>query len=113
MKEFKQKKVNLTAVWGYTMGPGQAEVLIVGKDAEKVRAALKSSGSNFTERTGFYSKGADKPGALLDTLLAISHAGVNLDAANAIAVGGKYGSYFWIKEEDASRTEQALAGKKG
>ena len=112
MKRFKEQKVNLAGVWGYTMGPGQAEVLIVGKDPEKVRAALRSSGASFTERTGFFSKGADKVGALLDSLQVISDAGINLDAANAIAVGGKYGSYFWVKEEDAARAERALGGKK-
>ncbi|MBI4418811.1 MAG: hypothetical protein HY563_08535 [Ignavibacteriales bacterium] len=109
MRTFKEKKVNLAGVWGYTMSPGQAEVLIVGKDAEKVRAVLKSSGASFMERAGFYAKGADKIGALLGSLEALSNAGVNLDAANAIAVGGKFGCYLWVKEEDVQRTEAALA----
>lgn len=111
MKLFKEKKVNLAGIWGYTMGSGQAEALIVGKDAEKVRNVLQSSGASFRQRTGFYSKGADKVGALLETLQALSTAGVNIDASNAIAVGGKYGSYIWVKEEDVSRAEGALGGK--
>ena len=93
------------------MGPGQAELMIVGKDAEKVRAALKGSGATLTERTGFYTKGPDKLGALLGTYESLADAGINLDAANALAVGGKYGSYIWVREEDAARAEAALAKK--
>lgn len=111
MKKFKERKVNLAGVWGYTMGSGQAEALIVGKDAEKVRTALTAMGKSFTERTGFFAKGDDKVGALLNVLQTFSDTGINLDAANAIGVGGKYGSYYWVKEEDAARAEQAL-GKK-
>lgn len=112
MKMFKEKKVNLAGLWGYTMGPGRAEALIVPKDAEKCRAALKNAGKSFTERTGFYVKGTDKVGALLDSLQAFSNGGVNLDAANAIAVGGKFGAYFWVKNENVSSAEKALGIKK-
>ena len=111
MTMLKEKNVNLLGTWGYSMGPGQAEVIFVGDDAEKLRAALSASGKTFTERSGFFSKGADKVGALLESLQAVSDAGLNLDAVNAISIGKEYGVFFWVKEEDADRTEEVL-GKK-
>ncbi len=112
MKMLKEMKVNLVGTWGYSMGPGQAEVIFVGKKPEKLRDALNAAGRAFTERSGFFAKGADKVGALLENLQAISNAGINLDAANAISVGGQYGVFYWVREEDAGRTEEVLGKKK-
>jgi prephenate dehydratase len=108
MTLLKETKVNLAGLWGYTMGPGQAEVLLVAKDDKKLHAALVKAGRQFTQRSAFLLKGTDRVGALLETLRTFAEAEINLEAANAIAIGGKFGAYFWMKEEEIARAERAL-----
>jgi hypothetical protein len=111
MQDLKTKNIALIGLWGYTTQPGKAELFVVPKNPEKLKAAWSASGTLVEERTAFLLKGVDKTGALIKPLEALAQAGVNLSAADGIAVSGNYGSLVWVSPTDVERAAQALGAK--
>lgn len=108
MKDLKAGNLGLTGLWGFATSPGNAELHVVAKNPDKLRDAWKSSGKLAEEGTGFWVKGADKTGVLVKTLEALANAGVNITAIDAIAVGGRYGSFIWVNPADVEKAAKAL-----
>lgn len=111
LKELKSKNLGLAGLWGYSTSEGKAELYVVAKNPDKIRNAWKTSGLLAEEGSGFWLKGTDKTGALLGTLEAMANVGVNIIAIDAVAVGGKFGSFVWVKPEDVERATKALGAK--
>lgn len=111
LKELKSKNLGLSGLWGYSTSEGKAELYVVTKNPDKIRNAWKASGFLAEEGTGFWVKGTDKTGALLGTLEGLADSGVNIIAIDAVAVGGKFGSFVWVKPEDVERAARALGAK--
>jgi len=111
MQDLKSKNLGLTGLWGFATQPGKAELYIVAKNPDKVRKAWQSAGLIAEEGTGFLLKGTDKTGVLVKNLQAIADAGVNIRAIDAIAVGGRYGSFVWVAPADVERAAHALGAK--
>jgi hypothetical protein len=111
MQDLKTKGIGLAGVWAVGAGEGMARVFAVPKTPEKLRAAWKASGQLSEEATGFFLKGADRTGALLKPLEALAAAGVNMDVANAIAVGGRFGCFIFVKAGDVEKAAEALGSK--
>ncbi|MBI3006074.1 MAG: hypothetical protein HYY49_11770 [Ignavibacteriales bacterium] len=111
LKDLKAKNLGLSGLWGYATGEGKAELYVITKNPDKVRNAWKDSGLLAEEGTGFWLKGSDRTGALLGPLEALAKAGVNIVAIDAVAVGGKFGSFVWVKPEDVDRAAKALGAK--
>jgi prephenate dehydratase len=111
LKDLKGKNLGLVGLWGYSTSPGNAELNVVAKNADKVRAYWKATGKLVSEMTGFFLKGTDKTGALLKPLEALANAGVNLTGLDGMAVGGKYGSFVWVKAEDVEKAAKSLGAK--
>jgi len=107
----KMKKVGLLGLSGSAGQPGNSEVYLIVKDVDKIRNALKASGMQFEEGTGFYLKGADKTGALVTTLDTLAKANVNLVGGCALAVSGNYGLFLRVAPDDLQRAAQALGVK--
>lgn len=110
-RELKSKNIGLIALWGYATAPGMAELHVAAKNPDKLRKVWKTSGRVFDEATGFFLKGADKTGVLVKALEPAADAGVNLTAMAAVAVGGKYGAFLWVKPEEIEATAKALKAK--
>lgn len=108
LKDLKSRNLGLTGMWGFASSPGKGELYVVPKNPDKVRAAWKASGMLAEEGTGFWFKGVDKTGVLVKTLEALAEAGVNIVAIDAIAVGGRYGSFIWVNPADVEKAAKAL-----
>lgn len=111
LKNLKSKNLGLLAVWAYGTPQGKTELYLIAKNPEKVKSSLQASGVFVNEGTGFWIKGSDKTGALLKPLEAAANAGVNLAVTHAMAVGGKFGSFFRVAPEDVEKMARALGAK--
>jgi len=110
-KQLKSKNVGLTGLKALGSMPGQTEAYLVPKNPEKLRTTLKKLGVTFEEGTSFFVKGADKTGALVKSLEAMAQAGINIMTTDALAVGGKYGSFFGVQPSDVEKTAKVLGAK--
>lgn len=111
LKDLKAKNLGLGGLWATAADPGWTYLYVIPKNPEKVRNFWKGTPLAPEEGTAFYVKGTDKTGALLKTLESIAQAGVNLVQSDAIAVGGKYGTYFLVAAADVDRAAKALGAK--
>lgn len=99
----KKHDVDLTAVWGFGMGPGNAQVICQPTDPALFRKVAQAEGWKLKAGTAFEITGEDQVGALVELLDRVASKGVNLEAINAVAVSGQYGGCLWAPEgqEDA------------
>jgi prephenate dehydratase len=111
MQDLKAKNIALSGLWGFGTSQGKAHLYAIPKNPEKLRNAWKASGLLAEEGTGFWIKGADRTGALNQSLEALASAGVNIGAIHAIAVGGQFGSFLWVSAEDVNKAAQALGAR--
>jgi prephenate dehydratase len=111
MQDLKAKNIALSGLWGFATSQGKAQLYVIPKNPEKLRDAWKASGLLAEEGTGSWIKGADRTGALNKSLEALSRAGVNIGAIHAISVGGKFGSFLWVKAGDVKKAAEALGAK--
>jgi hypothetical protein len=107
-QDLRSKKIGLIGLGGQDVRPGNAEIHLIARNPDKLRNAWKSSGMNFEEGTGFFVKGADRTGVLVDTLDALAKAGVNIVMSEAMGVGGNYGCFIRVAPADVERAAQAL-----
>lgn len=110
-QDLKSKKIGLIGLGGLGMQGGQAEVCLIARNPDKLRDAWKSSGMNFEEGTGFFVRGSDRTGVLVETLDALAKAGVNIVMSEAMGVGGNYGFFVRVAPADVERTAEALKAK--
>jgi prephenate dehydratase len=110
-QDLKSRKIGLVSLGGQDMEGGRAEVYLIARNPDKLRTAWKSSGMSFEEGTGFFVKGTDRTGVLVDTLDALAKAGVNIVKSEAMGVGGNYGLFLRVAPSDVERTAQALNAK--
>jgi len=111
LKNLKSENIGLNGLWGYSTFGGKGELIVIPKDPRKAKNAWRSTGIPAEEGTGFFQKGTDKTGALLKSLEAIANAGVNIRAIDAVAVGGRYGTFIWVAPEEVEKAALALGTK--
>jgi len=111
LKDLKEKNLGLAGVWASPGEPGWSDLYIIPKDPKKVGNYWRSASVLAEEGTAFFVKGTDKTGALVKTLQAIGQAGVNLIRTHALAVGGKYGTFLFVGQDDIDKTTKALGAK--
>ncbi|MBI3940089.1 MAG: hypothetical protein HY315_04595 [Acidobacteria bacterium] len=107
LQSLKAKNISLAGLWGFGTHGGKATLFVIARNPDKLRKAW-SAGLLAQEGTGFFVTGADRTGALIATLKALAEKGVNIHAIDAVAVGGRFGSFIWVKAEDVERAGQAL-----
>jgi hypothetical protein len=60
-------------------------------------------------KTAFLIRGEDQPGALVEALNKLAHAGINVTSVQAIGSGaGRYGALLWVKPSDLLKASKAL-----
>jgi hypothetical protein len=111
MSELKAKNLGLCGLWGFATHAEKAELFVVPKNPDKLRSMWTASGLLADEGTGFWLKGVDRTGALNKSLEALANAGVNIDSIDAIAVGGRFGSFIWVGPADIEKAAAALGAK--
>jgi hypothetical protein len=111
MQDLKGKNVSLSGLWGFATEPGKAQLYVVAKNPDKLRKAWKELGMLSEEAPGFLVTGTDRPGALLKTLEALAGAGINITAIDAIAVGGKFGSFIRVNTAEVDKAASLLGAK--
>jgi hypothetical protein len=107
-KALQDAEINLRAMWGFGIGGGHAEIIVVPEDPDQFRTHAEDLELEFEERTVFHFTGRDELGALVETIEKIAAAGINVHSFDAIALGGKFGAYCWVADEDRERLNKVL-----
>jgi len=105
---FREAKVNLTASWGYQMGPGEAQAHFFTADADKARQALTKLGKSPKAEPAFWVEDADKIGSYHGVVEKLAKAGVNIEATDAFGIGGKFAAVIFVAEGDVAKAAKAL-----
>ena len=108
LSAFREAKVNLTASWGYQMGPGEAQAHFFAADTDRARQALAKLGKAPKTEAAFWVEDADKVGNYLGVLEKLAKAGVNIEATDAFGIGGKFATVIFVAENDVSKAAKAL-----
>ena len=108
LSALREAKVNLTASWAYQMGPTEAQAHFFAADADRARQALTKLGKGPKTEAAFWVEDADKIGNYLGVLEKLSKAGVNIEAPDAFAIGGKFATVIFVSEGDVSKAAKAL-----
>ncbi|HXH18015.1 MAG TPA: hypothetical protein VNJ07_02940 [Chitinophagales bacterium] len=108
MQALKSKNIGLAGLWGFATSPGKAQLYAVAKNPAKLRGFWRASRLLAEEGKGFFITGNDRTGALNATLESLAKNGINIVAVDAIAVGGKFGSFIWVKPADVKKAAKVL-----
>src|SRR5437763_16644780 len=84
---FREAKVNVTASWGYQMGPGEAQAHFFTADVERARQALTKLGKTPKHEAAFWVQDADQIGNYHGVLDKIAKGGVNIELSDADGIG--------------------------
>ncbi len=107
-RAFKEAGVNIIGSWGFEMGPGHAEAIFYAEDTAKAKDVLTKLDKNPTTGNACFVTGTDKIGTYSELLEKIAAAGVNLNATDAIGVGGNFATLFFAGEKDFPNLCKAL-----
>ena len=105
---FREAKVNLTACWAYEMGPGEAQANFFTTDGERARQTLSKLGKAPKTEAAFWVEDADQLGSYHAVLQKIAQAGINIEATDAFAIGGKFATLIFVNEKDVPKAAKAL-----
>jgi hypothetical protein len=108
VRQLRDARVNLKGLWAFSEGQGKGKILCVPQNSKKFLDGMNKIGLIATKGTVFYTSGADKVGALCKVLDTIEQAGVNLQALDALGLGGRYGAYIWTESSDVETVARAL-----
>ena len=102
--------INFLAFSAFPTAGGQAQLDFVPEEVEKFQQAAKSAGIALSgKKRGFLVDGADRPGAVMETVRKLSEAKINITAMDAVcAGGGRYGAILWVKPADYDAAAKAL-----
>lgn len=105
---FREANVNLTASWAYQMGPGEAQAHFFASDLDRAKQTLTKLGKTPKTEAGFWVEDSDRVGNYHSVLQKIAQAGINIEATDAFAIGGKFATVIFVDEKDVSKTAKAL-----
>jgi hypothetical protein len=105
---FREATVNVTASWGYQMGPGEAQAHFFTSDLDRAKKALSTLGKSPRTEVAFWVEDADKIGNYHTVLDKMAKAGVNIEATDAFGIGGKFATVIFVAEADVPKAAKAL-----
>ena len=108
LSAFREAKVNLTASWGYQMGPAEAQAHFFTADVDRAKQALTKLGKTPKTDPAFWVEDADKIGSYHGVVEKLAKAGVNIEATDAFGIGGKFAAVIFVAEGDVSKAAKAL-----
>jgi hypothetical protein len=104
----REAKVNITASWAYQMGPGEAQAHFFTGDLDRAKKALTKVGKTPKTESAFWVDDADQIGNYHSVVQKIAQAGINIEATDAFAIGGKFATVIFVAENDVAKTAKAL-----
>ncbi len=105
--ELKQRDIELLAIAGWEQ-QGQAVLLLIPADANKLRELATEKGWQLEERPVIYFTGENVTGALVPVMEKLAGAGVNLVQGMAIGAGETYGAVLAVAEADYEKACELL-----
>src|SRR5256712_8179248 len=108
---FREAKVNVTASWGYQMGPGEAQAHFFTADVDRAKQALTKLSKTPKTEAAFWVEDADKIGNYHSVLEKLAKAGINIEATDAFGIGGEFPHLVFASEGARSQTAKALAAR--
>jgi hypothetical protein len=111
LSELKRKRLGLAGLWGFSTSGGKAELYVMANNTAKVRSHWRATRVLSGEGKGFWITGKNQTGALNRSLEALSKARVNIMAIDAIALGGRFGSFVWVSPGSVGRATRALKAR--
>jgi hypothetical protein len=105
---FREAKVNVTASWAYQMGPGEAEAHFFTGDFDRAKQVLNKLGKTPKAESAFWVDDADQIGNYHSVLQKIAQAGINIEATDAFAIGGRFATVIFVGEKDVPKTAKTL-----
>lgn len=105
---FNDAKVNVIASWAYQMGPQEAQGHVYATDGAKAKEVLTKLGAQPKVESACYVEDTDEVGRYAALLKKIGDAGINLDATDAIAIGGKFAAVIFANQKDIPKLCQVL-----
>lgn len=109
-KQMAEHEINLAGVWAFGLGRGSAEIVAIPRDPQAFKDAMKTTRWPVREGTCFHLTGADRAGALAETLDRIAQEGVNLQAVDGMGLGDRYSAFIWCDEKDVETIRKILKG---
>ena len=105
-----EKAVNLLAFTAFPVGEGRSQLDFFPTDPELLRSAADDAKIALVgPKKAFLIQGEDKVGALWESHLKLSNAGVNIHASNAVVDGtGRFGYVIWVNPDDYAKASAAL-----
>lgn len=108
LRQMKDAKVGFKGLWAFGEGQGKGKILCMPQNSKKFLDTARKIGLSARQGVIFHTSGADKVGALCKVLDSIEKAGINLEALDAIAIGGRYGAHIWTDPSDVETVARAL-----
>jgi hypothetical protein len=105
---FREAKVNVTASWGYQMGPGEAQAHFFTGDLDRAKEVLNKLGKFPKAESAFWVEDADQIGNYHSVLQKLAQSGINIEATDAFAIGGRFATVIFVAEKDIPKTAKAL-----
>jgi hypothetical protein len=105
---FREANVNVLATWAYQMGPNDAQGHVYASDTAKAKDVLTKIGKAPKVEQAVYVEDVDEIGRYATLLKKIADAGINLEATNALAIGGKYAAVLFADQKDIPKLCQTL-----
>lgn len=105
---FREAKVNVTASWAYQMGPGEGQAHFLTGDLDRAKQALTKLGKTLKTESAFWVDDADQIGNYHSVLQKIAQAGINIEATDAFAIGGKFATVIFVAAGDVPKAAKAL-----
>ena len=101
--------VDLLAFLAFPTGGGQSQIDLVPSDPAALTEAAASAGVALSDaKQAFLVQGADRVGAVADTVETLANAGINVTAAAATGASGSYGMILWVAPADVESAASAL-----
>ncbi len=108
MKDLKNKSIGLSGLWGFGTEENKAQFFVIAKDSVLLRKFWNDIGLISEEGSGFFVRGEDRTGALIESLEKLVRVGINIRAIDALAIDGLYGSFIWVGPNDVEKAARAL-----
>jgi len=105
-----EKNVNLLALTAFPLGGGESQIDFFPADPEQLKAAAADAGMALVgPKKAFLIQGEDQVGALYESHLKLSNAGINIHASNGVVDGtGRFGYVIWVNPADYEKASKAL-----
>jgi len=110
LSHLKEKGVSLIAFSAFPSENGMAQIDFIPEDAVEFEKVCRVAGVTLSaKKQCFVIGGADRAGAVADTLQRLADAKVNGTALDAVCAGsGRYGAILWVKPEAMAAAAKAL-----